>query len=224
MSVFALLGAASGAAHSAIVGLAALLAPVTGGFATALAIVLFTAGVRLLISPFTYLRIRAERRRAALAPRLAELRNRHRNDPQRVAAETVALLRANGAGPFVSLLPGLAQAPFFLVMYRVALDAPAGALFGVPLTAHLTAGLPAFAVLLAIAAALAWWSSRRIARPASSMPVQPGPDLVSLLRLLPWLAVAAVAWLPLAGALYLVTSTAWTAAEQAWCRSARPMP
>ena len=219
MSVFAVLGAVSGAAHSAIVGLATLLTPVTGGLATALAIVLFTAGVRLLISPLAHLQIRAERRRAALAPRLEELRNRYRNDPRKAAVETVALLRANGAGPFVSLLPGLAQAPFLLVMYRVALDAPAGMLFGVPLTAHLTAGLPVFAVLLAIAAMPAWRTSHRIARTASgSRSATGGPDLLPLLRLLPWLALVGVAWLPLAGALYLVTSTAWTAAEQAWLR------
>ena len=32
--------------------------------------------------------------------------------------------------------------------------------------------------------------------------------------LLPFLTVAVVLWLPLAGALYLVTSTAWSALEQ----------
>jgi YidC/Oxa1 family membrane protein insertase len=36
---------------------------------------------------------------------------------------------------------------------------------------------------------------------------------------LPFLTVAMVAWLPLAGGLYLVTSAAWTALEQAiWRR------
>ena len=96
------------------------------------------------------------------------------------------------------LLPGLAQAPFFFVLYRVAMSPPAGALFGVPLTAHLFAGLPVFAVLLALAVLLAYRSSRR-------MPA---------MRFLPYCTVAVVAWFPLAGALYLVTSTAWTALEQ----------
>jgi YidC/Oxa1 family membrane protein insertase len=39
-----------------------------------------------------------------------------------------------------------------------------------------------------------------------------------LLRYLPYLTVLTVAWLPLAGALYLVTSTTWTAIEQAFWR------
>jgi YidC/Oxa1 family membrane protein insertase len=61
-------------------------------------------------------------------------------------------------------------------------------------------------VLIALAGALAWWSSRRMRQ-------------VKLLRFLPYLTVLAVAWMPLAGGLYLVTSTAWTALEQAvWRR------
>jgi YidC/Oxa1 family membrane protein insertase len=42
--------------------------------------------------------------------------------------------------------------------------------------------------------------------------------LTSFLRVVPFLTVLTVAWLPLAGALYLVTSTSWTAAEQAFYR------
>jgi YidC/Oxa1 family membrane protein insertase len=197
MSILSAFGAVVGAAHHLIGGLATLVAPIAGPAAAAVAIVLFTIAVRLLISPLTYVQARYERRRAALAPQLEALRDKHAEDPATLAAETIALQRANGAGPFASLLPGLAQAPFFMVMYRVALDPPAGALFGVPLTAHLLAGLPVFAVLLAVAVLLARWSAGRM----------------TALRFLPYLTVAVVAWLPLAGALYLVTSTAWVAFE-----------
>jgi YidC/Oxa1 family membrane protein insertase len=187
--------------------LSALLVPITGSHAVAAAIVVLTLLVRLLISPLSYLQARAERRRQALAPQVEQLREKHRDDPLTLAAETMALQRANGAGPLVTLLPALAQAPFFLVMYRVALDAPTGAVLGVPLTAHLWAGLPVFAVLLALTAGLAWWTARRL---------REGP---ALLRFLPFLTLFAVAWMPLAGALYLVTSTAWTALEHAvWRR------
>jgi YidC/Oxa1 family membrane protein insertase len=209
MSVSAAFGAVVGAAHFAIEGLATLLTPAAGSLAAALAIVLFTLLVRLLISPLTYLQVRGERRRTALAPQLEKLRAKHRDDPLTLATETVALQRANGISPFTSLLPGLAQAPFFMVMYRVALHAPAGAVLGVPLTAHLAAGLPVFAVLLVLAGALARWSSRRM----STL-----PDQLKLVRYLPWFTVAMVAWLPLAGAIYLVTSTAWTSLEHAFWR------
>jgi len=38
---------------------------------------------------------------------------------------------------------------------------------------------------------------------------------MGFLKYLPYLSVLAVAWMPLAGGIYLVTSTAWTALEQA---------
>jgi YidC/Oxa1 family membrane protein insertase len=168
---------------------------------------------------------RSARRGAALAPQLAALRERHRDDPVLLATETLALQRAHGAGPFAALLPALAQAPFFMLMYHLVQPGPgtatgvlAGQLFGVPLTAHL-AGLPVFAALLVLATGLAWWSARR-----SRRLLPPGGGLLPVLAgVLPFLTVVMVAWLPLAGGLYLVTSAAWTALEQAvWRRPARP--
>jgi YidC/Oxa1 family membrane protein insertase len=204
MSISAAFGAVVGAAHSAIEGLAVLLNPVAGSLAVALAIVVFTLLVRLLISPLTYIQVRGERRRAFLAPYLADLRDRHGTDRAALATATMDLHREHGVSMFAGLLPGLAQAPFFMVMYRVAAHAPAGAVLGIPLTAHAAAGWPVFAVLLILAIALAWWSARRM------------PS--GLMRVLPYFTVLMVAWLPLAGALYLVTSAAWTALEHALWR------
>jgi YidC/Oxa1 family membrane protein insertase len=218
VSVFAIPGAVVGVAHSAIEALAHLFVPVAGGVAAALAIMVFTLLVRLLISPLTYLQVRGERRRATLAPQLGKLREKHGDDPMTLATETLALQRANGTSPFAAFLPALAQAPFFMVMYRVALKAPSGSVMGVPLTAHLAAGLPVFAVLLVLAGLLAWRSSARAARAAAPAAEAPASQL-KLLRYLPYLTVLAVAWMPLAGGIYLVTSTAWTALEHAvWRR------
>jgi len=63
---------------------------------------------------------------------------------------------------------------------------------------------------MALAIALAWWTSRRMSALSGSL---------ALIRYLPYLSVLAIAWMPLAAGLYLVTSTAWTAAEHAvWRR------
>jgi len=226
MSFSAALDAVVGLAHSALEGLATLLTPAAGGFAAALAIVLFTVAVRVLISPLSWLQARSARRGAALGPELAALRERHRDDPVLLATETLALQRANGASPFAAILPALAQAPFFMLMYHLVQPGPGtatgvlgGQLFGVPLTAHLAAGLPVFAVLLMLATLPAWWSSRRARRLSGA----PGAGLLPwIMRALPFLTVVMVAWLPLAGGLYLVTSAAWTALEQAIWR--RPAP
>jgi len=180
----------------------------------ALAVVLFTVAVRLLISPLTYLQVRGEHRRSALAPQIKELQEKHKDDPLALVTETLALQRSAGAGPMVSLLPALAQAPFFLLMYKVTVGGRLdGVLWGVPLTAHLTSGWPVFLALLAVAALLAWWTSHRMRRLNAESP--------RWLTFLPYFTIPAVAVMPLAGALYLVTSTAWTALEHAiWRRPA----
>jgi YidC/Oxa1 family membrane protein insertase len=244
MFVFAPFDAVVGVAHTAVEGLADLLTPLTGDLAGAAAIILLTVGVRLLLSPLSYLQVRGERRRAALAPRLAELQRRHRGDPQRLAAESLALHREAGTGLLAGCLPALVQAPFFMVMFRLVTVPPAGAhdvlstgrLFGVPLTAHLPAGPTVFAVLLALAAVLAWWSSRRIRQTQSAAAADAarsstaghpgaadGPAAIvgRLMIVLPYAMVLVVAFVPLAGGLYVVTSAAWTAAEHALWRRPR---
>ncbi|MEV1285622.1 membrane protein insertase YidC [Micromonospora sp. NPDC049679] len=234
MLAFAPLDGAVGAAYTAVSALADAVGPIAGGGATAAAIVGFTIAVRLLISPLSWAQVRGERRRAALAPQLRELQQRYGRQPERLRAETVALFRAEGATTLSGCLPGLLQAPFFFVMYRLFTTAAGDAslltdrLFGVPLGHHVADGLggsagPVFAVLFALLAVLAWWSSRRMRRMAAVQPVAdsaaPGAAaLARLLPLLPYGTLLAAAVVPLAAALYLLTTTAWTALEHAVLR------
>ncbi|MET8836337.1 membrane protein insertase YidC [Micromonospora sp. NPDC004540] len=241
MLAFAPLHTAASAAASVVTWLAGTLAPLTGGAATAAAIVLFTIGVRLLISPLSLAQVRGERRRAALAPEVRDLQRRYADDPGRLQSELFALYRRAGASPVAGCLPALLQAPFFLVMYRLfatgdghphLLDEK---LAGVPLGWHLGDGLTGpvvavFGVLLAALLVLAWWSSRRARRAAAATgtvagaPAEgPGAAVLGrLVPLLPFTTVLVALVVPLAAVLYLVTTTAWTALEQAVLR--RPQP
>ncbi|WP_036372956.1 membrane protein insertase YidC [Micromonospora sp. ATCC 39149] len=252
MLAFAPLHAAVGVAVTAVTRLADTLHPLTGGAATAAAIVLFTIAVRLLISPLTLAQVRGERRRAVLAPQVRDLRRRHAADPARLQGELFALYRSAGASPVAGCLPALLQAPFFLVMYRLFSTDDGGTgllderLAGVPLGWHLSDGLagaagPLFGTLLAALVALAWWSSRRARRAAAAGAMaggsraagtgaaggtgtgasaeEPGAAILGrVLPLLPYLTVVVALVMPLAGVLYLVTTTTWTALEQAVLR------
>ncbi|TQS42608.1 YidC/Oxa1 family membrane protein insertase [Cryptosporangium phraense] len=200
-----------------------LLTPVVGATATAAAIVLATALVRLILVPLTFRQISLERRRQALAPRVEKLRAKHPNDPLTAATEVSALYRAEGVGAAHTFLPLLVQAPFFLTLYSLFRTPDIGDRPNELLTAHL-AGVPlgdhwldgpllgvhglVFVVVLALFTAAATLAARRLRR--LGQPV--------LLSLTPYVSVAFAATVPLAAALYLLTSTLWTTAENAFLR------
>ncbi|SCL18771.1 membrane protein insertase, YidC/Oxa1 family, C-terminal domain-containing protein [Micromonospora nigra] len=100
---------AVGAAGTVLGWLTTLLTPAAGGAAAALAVVVLTVAVRLLTSPLTVAQVRAERRRAALAPQVEQLRRRYADDPPRLQRELLDLYRAHGASPLAGCLPALEQ-------------------------------------------------------------------------------------------------------------------
>ncbi|HEY8043972.1 MAG TPA: membrane protein insertase YidC [Streptosporangiaceae bacterium] len=191
-------------AYHLVCWIAALLAPLAGGVATAAAIIAFTVLIRLLLLPLSYYAVRGSVRgegaRARLQPRIAELKRRHRNDPQRLQAELGALYRAEGSGLFGGFLPLLIQLPFFSLMYRLFLDHSVGgapntllthSLLAAPLGSHWLAGAgplsaqgAVFAGLFALLAGVAVLAVRATRRatpvvwpvpPVAADPANPGP-------------------------------------------------
>jgi YidC/Oxa1 family membrane protein insertase len=223
------------AAHFLVTALASLLSPTLAGLSTAVAIVLFTVAVRLLLLPLSRAAIRGEKSRAAVAPQTQQLYRKHRNDPEKLQRELTALHRESGTSMFAGFLPLLAQMPFFMVMYRLftlptvdgrANDLLTHTLFGTPLGNHLTSSGfgPESLVFVALFGALAvvgWLSMRWQAQLMPASAEQSGL-LPRVLRLLPFTTIVVAAFLPLAAGLYLLTTTAWTYGERAIMR--RPAP
>jgi YidC/Oxa1 family membrane protein insertase len=227
------LGVPVGAAYHLVFALTHLLTPVAGGLAAAAAIVLFTAGIRLVICPLSLRALRGQAAMARLAPQVQALRTRHRRQPERFQRELAALYKREGTSPFASILPLLVQWPFLSVMYLVFRSATvSGAqnrllsdgLFGVPLGAHWLSGAgllsvhdALFLAVFAILAAVCWLSARlaRRAAPAAA-PAGPSDSKAAglLTRVLPYVTVVIAAFAPLAAAIYLLTTVAWTFAER----------
>jgi YidC/Oxa1 family membrane protein insertase len=191
------LGVPVGAAYHLVFALTHLLTPVAGGLAAAAAIVLFTAAVRLLISPLSFRALRGQAAMARLAPQVQALRTRYGRQPERFQRELTALYKREGTGPFASILPLLAQWPFLSVMYLLFRSATVGGaqnqllsdgLFGVPLGAHWLSGagllsvhgalfLAAFAVLAALC-----WLSARLAKRAAPAVAAPAAGTAAMRR------------------------------------------
>lgn len=89
------------------------------GVAWALAVIFLVLTLRTLMIRPALSRLRSAHRMRALAPRLTELRTRHRDDPQTLVAETRALHAEHGVSTFGGLASALLQAPVFLALLHV---------------------------------------------------------------------------------------------------------
>ncbi|WP_369252324.1 YidC/Oxa1 family membrane protein insertase [Streptomyces sp. R41] len=232
MSVFA----------SLVEQLADLLQPLFHASAAAAAIVLFTAFVRLLVHPLSRAAARGQRARAELQPRVAELRKKHAKDPEKLQKAVLALHAEEKVSPLSGCLPSLLQLPAFFLLYHLFSNSTIGGganallghkLFAAPLGDRWADALGNGGVfgasglvylgLFALVAAVATFNYRRTKRMmAASAPVADGdqqvPGLASVNKIMPFMSfftLFTVAVVPLAAALYVVTSTTWSAVERA---------
>ncbi|WP_194894444.1 YidC/Oxa1 family membrane protein insertase [Catenulispora pinisilvae] len=243
MPFYSLLTPAIVAAYHAVTGLSVVLVPVLGGLGPAVAIVVFTAAVRLCLHPLNRAQmtaqLSAQKARAALAPAVQKLQRKYKNDPLRAQRETVELYRANGVKLAPGIGLGLVQIPVFLVVYRLFVSPTIGGhhngllsdqLFGVGLGSHFRdvfsgssvalGHVAVFVALIAALAVLATWSSRRMrgsaaldAVPATGTST-PAPGVTKLMSLLPYFSVLGAVVLPVASSLYVATTTLWTLVER----------
>ncbi|WP_405569941.1 YidC/Oxa1 family membrane protein insertase [Streptomyces sp. NBC_01167] len=218
--------------------LADLLQPLFHASATAAAIVLFTALVRLAVHPLSRAAARGQKAKARLSPQIAELRKKHGKNPERLQKAMLELHTKEKVSPLSGCLPSLLQLPAFFLMYHLFSSSRIGGepngllghtLFDAPLgdrwadaLAHGGvfggAGL-VYVVLFAVVTGVAIFNFRRTKRQMAASPLPQGdtPGMGAMMKIMPLMSFATlitVAVVPLAAALYVVTSTAWTAVER----------
>ena len=99
-------------------GFGAIFGP-SSGWAWALSIVFLVIIMRLILLPLFIKQMHATRKMTALAPQVAELRKKYKNDRQKLNEETMKLYRENGANPLAGCLPVVAQLPVFFALFNV---------------------------------------------------------------------------------------------------------
>ncbi|MEV1069721.1 YidC/Oxa1 family membrane protein insertase [Streptomyces sp. NPDC050263] len=220
--------------------LADLLQPLFGAAAAAAAIILFTALVRLLVHPLSRAAARGQKARTALQPRIAELRKKHARNPERLQRAVLELHAEEKVSPLSGLLPSLCQLPAFFLLYHLFSSSSIGGasnellsheLFAAPLGDRWTDALTGggmfgeaglvYLGLFAVVAAVASFNFVRAKRTPLPQPAA-GPDVPGLgtvAKVMPFLSfftLVTVAVVPLAAALYVITSTTWSAVERAF--------
>ena len=234
-----LFGVPVDAVYHIVFALTTVLTPVLGGLAAAAGIIVVTIAVRLLVTPLTFRALRGQAAQARLAPEIQRLRQRFGKQPDRLQRELTALYQREGTSVFAGFAPLLVQWPVFSVLYLLFRSPTVGGapnrllsrnLLGVPLGSHWLSGAGilslhgvVFVGVLAVLAAACWFVARTArralpqptpARPAPADAVPGSQALAAFGKVAPYLTVVIAAVAPLAGVIYLVTSTGWSAAER----------
>ncbi|MFF9811236.1 YidC/Oxa1 family membrane protein insertase [Streptomyces coeruleorubidus] len=221
--------------------LADLLQPLFGASAAAAAIVLFTALVRLLVHPLSRAAARGQKARTALQPKIAELRKKHGKNPEKLQRAVLELHAEEKVSPLAGCLPGLLQVPAFFLLYHLFSSDTIGGranellghqLFAAPLGERWVDALQGglldgaglvYAGLFVVVAGVAAFSYRLSKRMMAANPALPAggeqvAGLGAVTKVMPFMSfftLVTVAVVPLAAALYVVTSTTWSVVERA---------
>jgi YidC/Oxa1 family membrane protein insertase len=233
------------AAYSGLMALTSLLEPLAGSAAAAASVILLTLLVRAALIPAGIAQAKAEQTRSRLAPKLKALQQRHARDRERLQRETMKLYADEKASPLAGCLPMLAQAPVIAIVYTLFLHTSIAGhantllteqMLGVPLGASLVgvvaagaaapATLAVFAGVLVVIVVVA-----EITRRAFRPPVDDAPDasplagagMARVAGILQFTTAAFAMFVPLAAALYLATTVAWTLAQRVVLRRIYPL-
>lgn len=81
------------------------------------AIILLTVIIKLVLWPLTHKSYASMGKMQQLAPQLAELKEKYKNDAKKIQAETMKLYKANGVNPMGGCLPMILQMPVLFALF-----------------------------------------------------------------------------------------------------------
>jgi YidC/Oxa1 family membrane protein insertase len=84
-----------------------------------LAIILLTFFIKMLLFPLTYKSMVSMAKMAKLQPQLNALREKYKDDKEKLNMEMMSFMKTNGYNPVGGCLPILLQMPIFFALYRV---------------------------------------------------------------------------------------------------------
>ncbi len=82
-------------------------------------IVLFAVVIKILVYPLTHKTYESAAKMQELQPKITALREKYKNDNQRLSRETMKLYKEEGVNPLGGCLPLLLQMPIFIALYNL---------------------------------------------------------------------------------------------------------
>lgn len=83
------------------------------------AIILLTLVIKLILWPLSKKSLKAQKEMQEIQPKMNALREKYKDDKEKLAQETMKLYKENKVNPFSSCLPLLIQFPFLIAVYQV---------------------------------------------------------------------------------------------------------
>ncbi|MBL0385024.1 membrane protein insertase YidC [Tumebacillus sp. ITR2] len=82
------------------------------------AILIVTLIVRIIVFPLMMKQIRYQKVMQSIQPELAKIREKHKDDKEKINAETMKIFQQYGANPFSGCLPIVVQMPILFALYQ----------------------------------------------------------------------------------------------------------
>lgn len=87
-----------------------------------LAIILVTLIIKGILLPLNYRQLKAQKDLQEIQPKLAELKEKHKDSQEELGKAMMALYKGHNVNPFASCLPAIVQAVIFIALYKVLSD------------------------------------------------------------------------------------------------------
>jgi YidC/Oxa1 family membrane protein insertase len=84
-----------------------------------LVLIVFSVIIKIVLYPLSKSSLDSMKKMSKIQPQVNELREKHKNDPQRLQKATMELYKQEGVNPFGGCLPVLLQMPVFFALYPV---------------------------------------------------------------------------------------------------------
>ncbi len=99
-----------------------------------LAIILFSIAIKLVLYPLTHKQMKSMRELQVIQPRMKEIQERYKEDPQTMQKKMAELYKEHGVNPFGGCLPLLIQMPILFAFYQSLINLSTTALLDVPVS------------------------------------------------------------------------------------------
>lgn len=83
-----------------------------------LAIILITIFVKGIVLPLTYKSMKAQKELQDIQPKIAEIKEKYKDDKEAMAKELMDVYKVHNVNPFASCLPTILQLVVFIALYR----------------------------------------------------------------------------------------------------------